>query len=203
MPMASMVRDAGRNVVIRLAALDARTARNSTRSSGRPRMGPASAPKTLSEISSLRQTRCPGRPRRRTSAVRSPRSGRSAGSTGRTAALPDPVSCPRRRDSSLTVRAVSQPQKAKIEPESPAMKADSVSPAGLNQSRLKEIPVAESADLANAAIAKTEQDRQLEEHEHDLDLLGRGDAAVGHPGRDRQEDQTGHHVDAAVLPQRR
>ena len=58
-------------------------------------------------------------------------------------------------DSSLTVSAVSQPQKAKIEPESPAMKAERVSPAGLNQSRLKERPVAESPDLAKAAMAKT------------------------------------------------
>ena len=49
---------------------------------------------------------------------------------------------------------MSQPQKAKIDPESPATNADSVSPDGLNQSMLNEIPVAESADLANAAIAK-------------------------------------------------
>ena len=57
-------------------------------------------------------------------------------------------------DSSLTVRAVSQPQKAKIDPDSPAMKADRVRPAGLNQSRSKEMPVAESPALAKAAIAK-------------------------------------------------
>ena len=58
-------------------------------------------------------------------------------------------------DSSFTVRAVSQPQKAKIDPDRPAMKAERPRPAGLNQSRLKEIPVGESPDLAKAAIAKT------------------------------------------------
>ena len=35
------------------------------------------------------------------------------------------------------------------------MKADSVRPAGLNQSRPKGMPVAESPDLANATTAKT------------------------------------------------
>ena len=58
-------------------------------------------------------------------------------------------------DSSLTVSAVSQPQNAKIEPDSPAMKADRVRPDGLNQSRSKEMPVSESPALAKAAIAKT------------------------------------------------
>ena len=35
------------------------------------------------------------------------------------------------------------------------MKAERPRPAGLNQSRLNEIPVAESPDLAKAAMAKT------------------------------------------------
>ena len=57
--------------------------------------------------------------------------------------------------SSLTVRAVSQPQNAKIEPDSPAMNAETVKPAGLNQSQLKGIPVGESADSTIAITAKT------------------------------------------------
>ena len=47
----------GRKVVIRLAALEAITARNSTRYSGLPMTGSASAPNTLSEISSLAKPR--------------------------------------------------------------------------------------------------------------------------------------------------
>lgn len=57
-------------------------------------------------------------------------------------------------DSSLTVRLVSHPQKAKIDPDSPATNADRVSPDGLNQSRLKGIPVSDSPALANATSAK-------------------------------------------------
>ena len=56
--------------------------------------------------------------------------------------------------SSLTVRAVSQPQKAKIEPDRPATNAERVSPDGLNQSQLKRHPVGESADFAMAMTAK-------------------------------------------------
>ena len=48
-----MVRVVGRNVVIRLAADEASTARNSRLFHGVPITGSASAPNTLSEISSL------------------------------------------------------------------------------------------------------------------------------------------------------
>jgi hypothetical protein len=57
-------------------------------------------------------------------------------------------------DSSLTVRQVSQPQNANIDPDRPAMNADRVSPDGLNQSKLNEIPVSEEPDFANATTAK-------------------------------------------------
>src|SRR6478609_4859364 len=59
-------------------------------------------------------------------------------------------------DSSLTVRAVSHPQKEKIDAPSPATNADSVSPVnGLNQSQEKDRPSGSSAPPAwvNAAIA--------------------------------------------------
>src|SRR5688572_26873109 len=58
-------------------------------------------------------------------------------------------------DSSLTVREVSQPQKAKIEPDSPAMNAERVRPAGLNQDQLKASPTSEAPDLAIAKTAKS------------------------------------------------
>ncbi len=58
-------------------------------------------------------------------------------------------------DSSLTVRQVSQPQKAKIDPDSPAMNADSVRPAGLNQSQLNAAAVSDDPDFAIATAAKT------------------------------------------------
>ncbi len=48
-----MVRVVGRKVVIRLAADEASTARNSRLYQGLPMTGSASAPNTLSEISSL------------------------------------------------------------------------------------------------------------------------------------------------------
>ena len=59
------------------------------------------------------------------------------------------------RDSSLTVSAVSQPQNAKIEPERPAMNADIVKPAGLNQSKLNDRPVSDEPDFARAITANT------------------------------------------------
>ena len=55
--MASSVRAGGRNVVCRLAALDASTARNSSSAAQRPSTGSASAPNTLSEVSSLPRPR--------------------------------------------------------------------------------------------------------------------------------------------------
>ena len=58
-------------------------------------------------------------------------------------------------DSSLTVSAVSQPQNAKIEPDRPAMNADIVKPAGLNQSKLNERPVSDEPDFARAITANT------------------------------------------------
>ena len=54
----------------------------------------------------------------------------------------------------MTVRQVSQPQKAKIDPDSPAMNADRVSPDGLNQSQLNAIPVGADPDLTTAISAK-------------------------------------------------
>jgi hypothetical protein len=51
--MPSIVRVVGRKVVIRLAADEARTARNNRLFHGVPITGSASAPNTLSEISSL------------------------------------------------------------------------------------------------------------------------------------------------------
>ncbi len=61
-------------------------------------------------------------------------------------------------DSSFTVRAVSHPQKAKIEPESPAMNAERVRPAGLNQAQLNASPNSEAPDLA---IARTEKSSSM------------------------------------------
>ena len=52
----------------------------------------------------------------------------------------------------MTVSAVSQPQNAKIDPDRPAMNADIVRPAGLNQSKLNDIPVSEDPDFASAAM---------------------------------------------------
>ena len=57
-------------------------------------------------------------------------------------------------DSSLTVKQVSQPQNANIEPDSPAMNADRVRPAGLNHSQLKLRPVGAVRDFAIARPAK-------------------------------------------------
>src|SRR6187200_1902138 len=74
-------------------------------------------------------------------------------STVRIAARPGVLS--ESLDSSLTVRQVSQPQNAKIDPDRPAMNADMVSPDGLNQSQLKLEPVSDDPDLANAMTAKT------------------------------------------------
>ena len=62
-------------------------------------------------------------------------------------------------DSSLTVKAVSQPQKPKIEPDSPTMKADSVSPAGENQDRLKSSPP--------PAVSCLRDGHDREDHQHD------------------------------------
>ena len=51
--MPSIVREDGRNVVIRLAVLDASTARNRNRCHGWPSTGSATEPKTFAEFSSL------------------------------------------------------------------------------------------------------------------------------------------------------
>ena len=59
------------------------------------------------------------------------------------------------RDSSLTVSAVSQPQNAKIDPDSPAMNADIVRPAGLNQSRLNAMPVSDEPAFVSAITANS------------------------------------------------
>ena len=188
--------------MIRLAALEASTARNSTRSSGCPRIGPASAPKTLSEISSL-PSPFPSSPTPAyiCSATATIRYVSRIDSTHSSAARPGRLVGVHRLlvDGQGGVPAPEGEDRPR-EPRDERRQASA--PPGLNQSRSKEIPVGESPDLANAAMAKTSQHRELEEHQDDLDLLGRGDAAVGDPGRDRQEDQAGHDVDAAVLPQR-
>src|SRR6478735_198808 len=57
-------------------------------------------------------------------------------------------------DSSFTVRAVSQPQKPKIDPDSPTMNADSVRPAGENQAQLKSVPTPAVSCVAIAMNAR-------------------------------------------------
>ena len=74
-------------------------------------------------------------------------------STQSRAALPGVVS--ESLDSSLTVRAVSHPQNPKIEPDSPTMNADSVSPAGENQDQEKSVPPPVVSCFAIAITAKT------------------------------------------------
>ncbi len=81
------------------------------------------------------------------------------------------------------------------------MNADSVRPAGLNQSQLKGIPVGESADSTIAMTAKMSRHHHLESHQDELDLLGGGDPAVGDVCGDGEEGQAGRHVDDLVLPQ--
>ena len=82
------------------------------------------------------------------------------------------------------------------------MKADRVSPDGLNQSQLKSRPVARSPDLASATSAKISSRASWKPHEHELDLLRGGDAAVRDPGGDGEKGQAGQDVDQLVLPQR-
>jgi hypothetical protein len=149
-----MVRDVGRNVVIRLTAEEANTARNSSRFHGLPITGSANAPKTLSEISSLpRPSPSVPTPAYIWVAVATIRYVSRIDNTVSSAARPGVLSAS--LDSSLTVRQVSQPQNAKIDPESPAMNADRVNPDGLNQSKLKGTPVSDEPDLAKARTAKT------------------------------------------------
>ncbi len=149
-----MVREAGRNVVVRLAALEASTARKRNRSSGLPRTGSANAPKTLSEISSLpRPSPSVPTPAYIWVATVTIKYVSKIDNTHSSAARPGVFSDS--FDSSLTVRAVSHPQNAKIEPDSPAMNADKVSPDGLNQSQLNDTPVAESPDLTSAITANS------------------------------------------------
>src|SRR6476646_10914162 len=74
-------------------------------------------------------------------------------STHSSAALPGVVS--ESFDSSFTVSAVSHPQKPKMDPESPTMKADNVRPAGENQDQEKSVPVPAVSCLAIALTAKT------------------------------------------------
>ena len=105
-PIANIVREVGRNVVIRLAALDASTARKSSRCTLLPSTGSASAPNTLSDISSLPSPARSCR-RRRTSVSRSPPRQVSRIDAQSNAARPGIVNL---SDSSFTVRLVSQPQ---------------------------------------------------------------------------------------------
>ena len=92
-------------------------------------------------------------------------------------------------DSSLTVRAVSQPQKPKIDPDSPAMNADRVRPAGVNHDQLKSLADLRAAVLGDCHDREDQQHDHLEDHQHDLHLLGGVDASVGDVGRYRQERQ--------------
>ena len=57
-------------------------------------------------------------------------------------------------DSSFTVRLVSQPQKAKMDPDSPRMKACRVRPDGENHEKLNSSASGELDDCTIAAMAK-------------------------------------------------
>src|SRR6476661_4271833 len=150
-----MVRVVGRNVVIRLAADDASTARNNRLFHGVPITGSASAPNTLSEISSL--------PRPRPS-VPSPAYIRAEIETSRYVSRIDTTQSRAARpgvfseslDSSLTVSAVSHPQNEKIDADRPATSALMVSPVnGLNQSQENGIPPGSSGPPAFAKAITT------------------------------------------------
>src|SRR6478735_8538849 len=151
----SIVLVVGRKVVIRLAADDASTARNSRLFHGVPITGSASAPNTLSEISSL--------PRPRPS-VPSPAYIRAEIETSRYVSRIDTTQSSAARpgvfseslDSSLTVSALSHPQNEKIDAESPAMNAVRVRPVkGLNHSQENGMPPGSSGPpaFAKAMIA--------------------------------------------------
>ena len=140
----------GRNVVIRLAADDASTARNSRLFHGVPITGSASAPNTLSEISSLPRPRpsVPS-PAYISAEIETSRYVSRIDTTQSRAARPGVFSAS--LDSSLTVSALSQPQNEKIDADKPAMKAVRVSPVnGLNQSQEKAMPVGSSGPPAFA-----------------------------------------------------
>jgi hypothetical protein len=143
-----MVREVGRNVVMRLAALEATTARKRNKWSGLPITGSARAPKTLSAISSFpRPSPSVSTPAYICVAMATSRYVSRIDTTHSSAARPGVFS--EFLDSSFTVRY---------------------------------------------------EDDHLEPNQDELDVLGRGDAPVGHRGCDGQEGQAGDHVDQLVLP---
>src|SRR6478672_12200745 len=152
-----MVRVVGRKVVIRLAADDASTARNNRLFHGVPITGSASAPNTLSEISSLPRPRpsVPS-PAYISAEIETSRYVNRIDTTHSSAARPGVFSAS--LDSSFTVSALSHPQNEKMDAERPAMNADRVRPVkGLNQSQENAMPVGSSGPpaFAKAMIANS------------------------------------------------
>ena len=81
------------------------------------------------------------------------------------------------------------------------MKADRVRPCRTEPVEVEGEPGVRLPGLDERRDREGAEHHELEDDQHDLDPLGGGDAPVGDPGRDRDEDQTGDHVDQAVLPE--
>ena len=104
--------------------------------------------------------------------------------------------------SSFTVRQVSQPQNAKIDPITPATNAVVVrSVNGLNQSQLNADPGRRAAGAGDRGHDEQHQHQHLEADQHGLHPLGGGDPAVGDVGGHRDERQAGEDVDQLVVGQ--